>query len=698
MSETSVDVKLLAARMMRVFVGNTKAHYTADFRNVTIEKGGKRVPKYREVAGPATIEEFIAHLQGKIGLLIVPVTQAGAVKWGKLDVDVYGEDPVVRAQKYAQAISRQGLPLITELSKSGGVHLATYSPHTQSATDMRAKLADWSAALNLSPKTEIFPKAEKLLDGETGSGINLPYFFGDSPECRNYAIDKNGNRLTVNEWLDLIENMPSKPTHVPGQVDVEAAIDHLAKAWTDGQRDNLSMAVGGALLRAGVETSTIQEILDGVMSVTADTGTHASAAQLETMMSVGKKVPGYPRMVELMGAEDAQELMRLCGGKPPADPVPFEIRPMPAHWATNTPPSVVYAVEPLFPKQVAAVVAAEGGTGKTGFGLAAALSVATGRPLYGLPVTQGVAVYIALEENENSLWRRLFKIIADEVHRMQSEGLSAASIEQFHADHQANLFPVPGAGVEMHLIQATKGDVGTNEQVIERLIEKMPPSPVLIVMDPIARVNGTDENANHVSTALINAGERIAQKTGAAFVYMHHVPKAAIKNRDVSMNAARGGSALIAGARSSIRLAPVTDGEQFGNVPKEVIAAGDLVECIHNKLNDGKKCDRFYLRRQGLSFERFEPRGKGGNAQQNELLNALFNWYVNNEHRPFAPKRFEDTTALRAMFPGYSIARATANTVVDLAMQQGDIVESDITAPRSKYKLLKFRDDFEAIM
>jgi RecA-family ATPase len=695
---TDAEINLLATRMMRVFQGNKEGHYVADFRNVTIEKGGKRVPIYKDVRGPLTLEEFVAHIRGYTGLLVVPLTASGACRWGKIDIDDYEGDPVERAKKWWKLIKRMGLPLIPELSKSGGIQLAHYSPFNESAEDMRAKLADWCAALHIKPGTELFPKQGRLMPGEVGSGINIPYFGGDGAETRNYAVDEDGRRLTMKEWLDRIENMPATATHVPGEVNVEAAADLLAKHWTEGQRDNLSLAVGGTLLRAGIDTGIVQEILDTTQGIAVDGEKHTSAATIESMLTSGKRVPGYTRLVEIIGKEEAQEFMRLCGAKPPADLVPFEIRSMPAHWADTVPPPVVFAVEPLFPKQVAAVVAAEGGAGKTGFGLAAALSVATGRPFYGLPVTQGIAVYIALEENENSLWRRFHKIIGDEVMRMQREGLSPDRIAQFHTDHQANLFPVAGAGFELHLIRSVHGDVGVSDALIERLIEKMPPSPTFVTIDPVARAHGTEENANHVSTALINAGERIAQRTGAAFVYMHHVSKDAIRNRDTSMNAARGGSALIAGARSSIRLAPVTDGRIFNNVPPEVIAAGDLIEVIHNKLNDGKKCAPFYLRRQELSFERFEPQVSTQALRQSQALAALFNWYVNNERKGFSQNTVSRSKEQRETVFRFEISRDSAVAVVQSAVEAGHLVKSEETPPNSDVKLLKFREDFEIPM
>lgn len=684
----------LAQRMMRVFVGNNTAHYVADFRNVTIEPGGKRVPQYRDVAGAPTLEEFIAHLEGKMGLLSIPVTQAGACRWGKIDTDDYSGDPIARAQKYATLIARWGLPLIAELSKSGGVHLAHYCPYTESATDMRTKLSDWKAALHIAPNTEIFPKQERLMAGEKGSGINLPYFGGD--EAKNCAIDKDGRKLTVSEWLSLIENMPAKPTYVPGQVNVEAASDLLAKHWTDGQRDNLSMAVGGALLRAGVDTGVIQELLDTAMNITGDSGTHLTAAQLETMMSVGKKVPGFPKVVEYMGAEDAREFMRLAGGKPPPDPLPFSFAPIAADWLDVAPPVVTYTIEPLLPTGVVGMLVAEGGAGKTTFGLRMAMAVAGGRDLFDLKTKQGRVVYIACEEHEAALRRRVFWIVERERARMREENATAEAIELFSMNLLANLTLTSAVGYELHLISARNGETAQSN-LVDALIEKLPKPLELLVMDPISRLNGGEENSNQVGTALVNAAERIAREVGCTLLLCHHTGKAAAKDREVGLYAARGASGFVDAARSSIRLlqADLSDVREFSNVPPGVVEAGDLVQVIHNKSNEGPKAPSFWLRRQALDFERFEPVVVGGIEASNKLMLALYDWYCRGNKEPFTLNRITNNAELRKeIWPRSNVSRDRAREILARAQDLKDI-EAIIPADKvNSHPLWRFRDDY----
>jgi hypothetical protein len=678
--------------MARVFTGNQSWHYTADFKNTTIEAKGKRVPKYEDIKGPPTIEEFIAHLNGVKGLLVIPITKAGACRWGKIDIDEYPTDP----KKWARAIKRWGLPLIVELSKSGGSHLAHYSPYTESATDMRGKLADWAAAVHAPPKCELFPKQERLMDGEPGSGINLPYFGGDAESTRNYAIDADGNRLTVAKWLDIIERMPAKASHTPGQVNVEAAADLLSKHWTDGQRDNLNMAVAGTLLRAGVATDTVQQILDGSSDIVADDATRKTAEQVEKAIADGKRIPGYKTLAEIIGPEEAREFMRLAGGKPPVDPVPFSFATVDAEWLSVAPPPVTYTIEPLLPSGVVGLLVAEGGAGKTTFGLRAAVAVAGGRDLFDLPTKQGRVVYIACEEHEAALRRRLFWIVSRERERMRGEGLSAERIELFEQSILANLTLRSAVGYEMYLISSRSGETAQSG-LVEALIEKLPRPLELLLLDPISRLNGAEENSNQVGTALINSAERIAREMECTVMLCHHTGKAAAKERDTGLYAARGASGFVDAARSSIRLlaADMSDARMFGNVPAGVIEAGDLIQVIHNKSNEGPRAKPFWLRRQALDFERFEPELLIGVESHAKILMSLYNWYAANKSVAFSPSRILGNKELRAeIWKGMTVSRDRVRETIDKGRDDGDLIPTTTAAARTQHALIKFRDDY----
>jgi RecA-family ATPase len=698
--DLDVENRKYAERMARVFTGNSSWHYVADFSNVTIEANGKRVPKYEDVKGAPSVAEFLTHLQskrgGSKGLLVIPITKAGACRWGKIDIDVYGGDRMELARKYAKLIKRLGLPLVVELSKSGGLHLAHYSPYTESATDMRAKLADWAAALHCKTNVEIFPKQERLLDGESGSGINLPYFGGDSDATVNFAVGPEGDRMSVDRWLTIIEHMPANASHTPGEVDVEGAADLLSKHWTDGQRDNLNIAVAGTLLRAGLEPSVVQEILDGSSDIVVDDGKHKTAETIARDLDNNKRVPGFPKLAEIMGKEDAREFVRLAGGEPPKKRLPFNFDPTPRIWRSEAPPIQTYTIEPLLPSGVVGILVAEGGAGKTTFAMRAGMSVAGGRDLFGLTTRQGRVVYIACEEHESGLRRRLYWIAKREVERMMLEKASLEAIDAFQAALDTNLIIKSAVGYEVFLIESAKGGPAQGA-IVDELIEDLPRPLELLILDPISRLNNAEENSNQVGTMLINAAERLAREVQTAVLLCHHTGKAAAKDRDTGLYAARGASGFVDAARSSIRLlqADQNDVKGFTNVPDGVIAAGDLVHVIHNKSNEGPKAKPFWLRRQALDFERFEPILASGAAQHQQLLSVFFNWFVTQKRAGFSKNRI--ITARTEVFAPHTVSRDEARALLDRAIDAGDIVEAEKNK-QCDTKLLVFRGNFDVEM
>ena len=679
-----------AERMARIFRGNPDAFYVADFKNLTVEDSGKRVPKYSSMRRAPTVEDFQRHLDGTLGMLIVPVTHDGKAYFGKIDVDDYPADHADLARR----IRKHGLPLVVERTKSNGAHLAHYRPgNAAAADDLCGKLCEWAVMLGCSTKVEIFPKQSTA--GDIGNGINLPYFGGERAE--NYAVDADGQRLSVTQWLDLIESMPSELAHTPGEVHVEAAADLLAQHWTDGQRDNLNLAAAGAMLRAGVDESLVQAILDAASSAGADNEQRRSAAAVQKALDGGQRIPGLPKLKEMMGDGPALEFMRLVGAKPPKDPLPITFQTFDTTWANERLPPQVYVVERLIPPKCVTLLIAEGGAGKTTFSLHAAVSVAAGRPLFGKPVSPGPVCYVGREDNEESLRRRLYTIVNAERERMRRENLSPEAIDKFNQSLADNFHWAAAVGIQMHLVSTMSGQT-TQTALIDLLLAKLPQPLRLLILDPLARFHGGEENSNSVGTGLMDACELFAQRAGCAVLMPHHTGKAAAKDRDQSQYSARGASALVDSSRSAIRLivASPEEANEFANVPSDVIAAGDLVAITHVKNSTGKKDDKFYLRRQELGFELFVPEKDGGRGRGERLLTALYDWWAGpNERRPFAKKQIADNNAKRAeVFGPGAVGRDAARALIDEAAMVGDLVPGE-RAAHAHVAGLVFREGYE---
>ena len=157
-----------------------------------------------------TLETYLAHLEGKISMGIVPITHAGLTKLGVLDIDDHKKDktkPVIpwskeKYQKLLNKIKYLKLPLTVAKSKSGGAHCYLFLDKFYKAGDIKKILNKFEYALGYERDyLEKFPKQETLInkDGSKADGnyINLPYKGGNSRVLLDFA----GNELNTSDGL-----------------------------------------------------------------------------------------------------------------------------------------------------------------------------------------------------------------------------------------------------------------------------------------------------------------------------------------------------------------------------------------------------------------------------------------------------------------------------------------------------------------
>ena len=149
-------------------------------------------------------EEFAQHVQGKVGLGIVPILDDGTVRFAAIDVDAHADDATpIDVAKVAAMVEEKKLPLIVCHSKRKGCHLYAFFSEPVPAQIARSALQRWAIELGF-PGVEIFPKQSALpadrASGERpfGQWINLPYFGGDQRVC----IHK-GEMLSFDEFVAL---------------------------------------------------------------------------------------------------------------------------------------------------------------------------------------------------------------------------------------------------------------------------------------------------------------------------------------------------------------------------------------------------------------------------------------------------------------------------------------------------------------
>jgi len=145
---------------------------------------------------PLTDQHWQEHLEGKVGLGIIPIRPDGTCFWGAIDVDDYK----LPLETLSRQLVSMELPLVLCRSKSGGAHLYIFLNEPISAIILRNKLFEYAASLG-HPDAEIFPKQTEINDDdEIGNWINLPYF--EAEHTTRYAYKDGEPLLELEEFLE----------------------------------------------------------------------------------------------------------------------------------------------------------------------------------------------------------------------------------------------------------------------------------------------------------------------------------------------------------------------------------------------------------------------------------------------------------------------------------------------------------------
>lgn len=138
---------------------------------------------------PPTADDYADHLNGKVGITIVPVCEDGMCTFAAIDVDSYRgvdshrDNQPLDIDHFASALEEHGIPLVPFATKRGGIHAYWFLQEPTPAPLVRSQLKEWATVVGLPTSgkgaVEIFPKQNTIADGDNGTGINLP-FFGDT--------------------------------------------------------------------------------------------------------------------------------------------------------------------------------------------------------------------------------------------------------------------------------------------------------------------------------------------------------------------------------------------------------------------------------------------------------------------------------------------------------------------------------------
>lgn len=276
------------------------------------------------------------------------------------------------------------------------------------------------------------------------------------------------------------------------------------------------------------------------------------------------------------------------------------------------PPKRDWVIQDFLPSKIVAAVIAAGGTGKSYLAMHIAVSVASGTPLFGRcqPSEAAKVVFISGEDDQYELQRRLHKVIA---------GLSPQA--RFLVSKNLQFIDLADS-FELFTERSKNGEIDISKipgLICDQVINQIGFGIGLVIVDPVARFRGGEENLAADATRFVQALQQIRDQLNTSVLCLHHVNKGA--GSGGNQNNARGSSAFIDGVRLVFQLNTLLEPEirrLYGN-PLDLPR---LLTLQSVKSNYGKPSEPMVIaRRDDGSLELFDVISK--DHQQNDLLREI---------------------------------------------------------------------------
>lgn len=191
--------------MNKLFTGQDRAFGMYDLTNPeTVEKNGtKTIGQASTVKAAVTVDLWKKHLDGEIGLGIIPIMDNSKVHFAAIDIDVYSNFDI---EQLAYDVEALKLPFIICRTKSGGAHCYMFFREATPASIVVKKFSIFAGVLGYG-SSEIYPRQTKVIAtrGDMGQWINMPYQNGN--DTNRYAVTSKGKKLRLEEFIALAEKM-----------------------------------------------------------------------------------------------------------------------------------------------------------------------------------------------------------------------------------------------------------------------------------------------------------------------------------------------------------------------------------------------------------------------------------------------------------------------------------------------------------
>ena len=288
----------------------------------------------------------------------------------------------------------------------------------------------------------------------------------------------------------------------------------------------------------------------------------------------------------------------------------------------NPPPELDWVFKGSLLARTTGMLVGPGAAGKSTFSLMMLMAVATGcdiLPGIFTPTRAGKVLGVLAEDDEDILHHRIHSM-ANPINKDAKERL------------RKNMRVVTTAGHDIRFLDASKKTLEESDffkEVFEAI--KDVDGLRLIVLDPVSRFHGAEENDNGAGTFLVSLLERIAQKTGAAVIIIHHVSKRAGLNKEgfdleaaMHQDAARGASGLTNGVRWQCNLFGLPEKSAQHKLGVNDALSGQYLALKVSKKNYGKPEEVHFLERgQGGLLSTVKAAVKGNAPDLNDLIKEL---------------------------------------------------------------------------
>jgi len=325
----------------------------------------------------------------------------------------------------------------------------------------------------------------------------------------------------------------------------------------------------------------------GREKATAAAQKHNCAVVFPTFTDLATEPTDFNDLAALEGIEAVKKQLNRPSEPEPLSPSDTRVKGR----LTSPPPPPEYIARifgrGFIPKNIVGAVVATGGTGKTAFLLQFGLALAGGprfRP-FGFDGRPAEVLLIQGEDGRDEIDRRLWNITGgnfpENFHMAAVRGTIGPFFEFDGLNpRKTKYFEWLRATIEAH-------------QGLD-----------LLILDPLSRFFGLEENRNEHMTAFISALENICGEYGITALVVHHTNKAAATSENLHKDGARGGGALSDAVRwqLSARIMPESLAEKYQ------LEAKDYIEIAVTKTNQTDYTGSIYFRKlvDGDAFRGFE--------------------------------------------------------------------------------------------